>query len=375
MNEASELVVTKFREKKINIFFPYNRVGGAFRSTYEYANRLTAIGYDVRVYFPFLPLMEHHKVLSINGIRHLISGIVRSIVRGSRVHWFECKFSLSVIPRINQMFVRDADVSIANHWPVAAPVFRLPGSKGEKYFYIRDIEQWAPYFDLELKAFRLPMRRLVTTEFIRSYLENELGLGVSATIRNGFNAAGFLAPERDRTSECIVSMIYSTHPMKGMEDGINCLRQIKSRYSNIKVVLFGFNKEPDLDFDFEYVYRPVKERLRKVYSQTDIFLCPSIQEGWHNPPSEAMAAGCALVATKVGSVPYTVENGVTGFTVAPGDVSHMVDAIGRLVEDIDLREKVSKAGQASIQMLTWDEPVALLDKLFTEDSHDEQTAT
>ena len=350
---------------KINIFFPYNRVGGAFRSTYEYANRLSAMGYDIKVYFPFIPLMENYSILSWAGIKHFLAGIARSVIRGSKVDWFECKFAVSMIPTIGKAFVRDAEIAIANHWPTAAPVFKLPQTKGEKYFYIRDVEQWAPYFSEEVEAFRLPMKRLVTTDFIRSYLEEKLGLQVTATIRNGFNPDGFVAPAiKIPRTDCTVSMIYSTHPMKGVEDGINCLRLIKSRYPSIRVILFGFNAPPALDFEFEYILRPVKERLREVYQRTDVFLCPSIQEGWHNPPSEAMAARCAVVATDVGSVPYTVSHGLNGFAVAPRDVDGMIKFISLLIEDKELRSKISEAAFNSIQSLTWDEPVSQLDSLF-----------
>ena len=50
------------KNKKINIIFPYNSVGGAFRSTYEISNRLKKLGYHVVVYFPFFPLMPFAKL-------------------------------------------------------------------------------------------------------------------------------------------------------------------------------------------------------------------------------------------------------------------------------------------------------------------------
>ena len=52
-------------KKKINVIFPYNSVGGAFRSTYEISNRLTEIGYEVTVYFPFFAPKE--RVFSLEG--------------------------------------------------------------------------------------------------------------------------------------------------------------------------------------------------------------------------------------------------------------------------------------------------------------------
>ena len=351
--------------KIVNIVFPYNLVGGAFRSTYEIGNRLTDLGYDVRVYFPFFPLMEHHTVLSFAGLKHFVRGLLRSAIRGKKVNWFDCKFSVKQIPTISKRFIRDGDFIIANHWPVARPVYDLPLSKGEKYYFIRDVEQWAPYFDSEIEAFKLDMKKLVTTEFISSYLTDKLSLNVYGVIRNGFNFENFAVYEKKfEKQQVTISMIFADHPMKGVDQGLECLRRIKLLHPDCKILLFGFKVPPKLDFEFEYVRRPIKERLRQVYKQTDIFICPSLQEGWHNPPSEAMAAQCAVVATNVGSVPYTIKNGENGFVVDPGDVEQMIFSVSKLIEDAKLRKTLAQNAFSSIRGLTWDEPVKQLHELF-----------
>ena len=61
---------------KINILFPYNSVGGAFRSTYEICNRLTKRGYDIVVYFPLIPIMENKNIFSIEGLKFFIRGLI-----------------------------------------------------------------------------------------------------------------------------------------------------------------------------------------------------------------------------------------------------------------------------------------------------------
>ena len=58
--------------------------------------------------------------------------------------------------------------------------------------------------------------------------------------------------------------------------------------------------------------------IKEIYKKTDIFFCPSLQEGFHNPPSEAMASKCAVLATAVGSVPFTMNNLENGIIVNRG---------------------------------------------------------
>ena len=354
-------------KKSINIIFPYNTVGGAFRSTYEISNRLTNLGYNVRIYFPFFPLMQEHKFFTLSGIMHFVRGFFRSLVRRNKVTWFDCEFEIKQIPFINKNFIRDADIIIANHWPVAMPVYKLPRSKGEKYYFIRDIEQWAPYYDQEVKAFNLDMKRLVVAEWIKEYLYKNLNLDVVDVITNGFNFQNFSIEEKVyKDDDLTISMIYSDHPMKGIKDGIVCLNNIKNKFPLVKILLFGFQPKPkNLKFDFEYIKGAKGEAVKEIYASTDIFLCPSIQEGFHNPPSEAMAAKCAVVATNVGSVPFTMKNMENGIIVEPQDIDAMGDSLSMLIEDKKLRISISEMAYKTIQDLTWEKSIHKLDNIFS----------
>ena len=59
-----------------------------------------------------------------------------------------------------------------------------------------------------------------------------------------------------------------------------------------------------------------------------------------------MAAGLAVVATPVGAVEDIITDGDTGLLVPPGDVPALTDALMRLVNDPQLRERLGKAAQA-----------------------------
>jgi len=59
---------------------------------------------------------------------------------------------------------------------------------------------------------------------------------------------------------------------------------------------------------------------------------------------EAMAAGKAVVASRVGGVPEFVEDGVTGFLISPGDVEALEDRLKTLIGDSVLRQKMGQQG-------------------------------
>jgi len=69
-----------------------------------------------------------------------------------------------------------------------------------------------------------------------------------------------------------------------------------------------------------------------------------------NPLSvlEAMACGKPVVATRVGSVPTNVIDGLTGFLVPPGDATALVDRCLLLLSSAELREEMGRAGRQHV---------------------------
>ena len=72
---------------------------------------------------------------------------------------------------------------------------------------------------------------------------------------------------------------------------------------------------------------PCWRKLREVYRKIHIFISPSLQEGFHNPPREAMAAECAVIATNVGCIPDIGENNKNMKIVNPKSSSSIANAI------------------------------------------------
>ena len=89
----------------------------------------------------------------------------------------------------------------------------------------------------------------------------------------------------------------------------------------------------------------IREDVPNLLAECDLFVLTSNYEGFSLTVSEAMAAGKPVVSTRVGGVPELIEDGLTGFLVPPHDSKALSQAILQLAKDINLRQKMGKAGQ------------------------------
>jgi glycosyltransferase involved in cell wall biosynthesis len=77
----------------------------------------------------------------------------------------------------------------------------------------------------------------------------------------------------------------------------------------------------------------------------DVAVLCSRSEGMSNALLEYMAAGRAIVATRVGANDRLIEDGVHGLLVPPGDAAALAAAVARLVDDPALRARLAAAAR------------------------------
>lgn len=88
-----------------------------------------------------------------------------------------------------------------------------------------------------------------------------------------------------------------------------------------------------------------RQDIPAILADTDIKALTSDWEGLPGALLEAMAAGCPVVATRVGGAPELVLEGETGLLTPPGDVEALTAALSQLVGDPALRRRLGQAGQ------------------------------
>ena len=92
--------------------------------------------------------------------------------------------------------------------------------------------------------------------------------------------------------------------------------------------------------------------LRLLYSHADLFVFPSLYEGFGMPVLEAMACGAPVITSNVTSLPEVV--GDAAVLVNPEDPEELAEAILRVLENQTLREGLRAKGFERVRQFTWE---------------------
>ena len=102
-----------------------------------------------------------------------------------------------------------------------------------------------------------------------------------------------------------------------------------------------------------FVGPQAQERLRDYYVAADATVLPSYYESFGMVALEAMACGSPVIATRVGGLPTTVRDGVTGLLVADRDPAALAHTIERMLDDAGLRWRLGREGVRWAALHRW----------------------
>ncbi|MCX7278546.1 MAG: glycosyltransferase family 4 protein [Burkholderiales bacterium] len=115
----------------------------------------------------------------------------------------------------------------------------------------------------------------------------------------------------------------------------------------------------------QFTGRLDRDAMAALYREADVMLNPSLADNMPNSLLESMASGVPVVSTRVGGVPYMVEDGETALLVPAGDAEAMAHACLRLLQEAPLWERLHVAGLARVQRYTWSQVGPLLAAQYT----------
>jgi len=149
-----------------------------------------------------------------------------------------------------------------------------------------------------------------------------------------------------------VTYVGRLESVKGVDDFIAAAASVKKDFPELNIQVVGWYKDghPLVEkYQQVVTFTGLRDDIPQILEKSDIFVLPSYSEGLSNALMEAMASGCACIATEVGGNRFLIQNGVSGFLFAPGDREALKAHLRRLIEDEGKRVSLGAAARKRIE--------------------------
>ncbi len=153
-----------------------------------------------------------------------------------------------------------------------------------------------------------------------------------------------------KKNEFVVTSLGRLEKEKNQQFLLKAASELKKRGVNFKMIIGGVGsleeelKETALSeqLTHEIIFVGFVKNAKDLYDSGDVFLLPSVSEGFGFVKIEANLAGKPVIAFDISSNPETINNNYNGILVKFGHVSAFCDAIQKLSEDKKMLREMSK---------------------------------
>jgi glycosyltransferase involved in cell wall biosynthesis len=297
--------------------------------------------------------------------------VQRARERGLTVEMVKCRGKLdrSTVRQLRSLLLKH-NIDLVNPHGYKADLYAYAAAWPSRTALVATVHNW-PSRRLSMRAYaaldRLALRRFdkvigVSEVPINILRRSRVAPNKMATVANGVDverfdlAAPSLRKEIGSEGTILVGFVGRLVPEKGGEILLRAAQQVLASRPKIKFVFVGEGPSRkrwealarQLDIGTQVAFVGARDNMPGVYSSLDIVVLPSFIESMPMCLLEAMAAGKAVIATRVGAVPQLLASEQTGLLVEPGDVDGLSAAILRLLEKPELAARVGKNGRQHV---------------------------
>lgn len=166
--------------------------------------------------------------------------------------------------------------------------------------------------------------------------------------------------------ERFILFVGTLEPRKNVVRLIEAYAQLPSNRPSLMLIggkgwlydeVFNRVQELGLRDEVRFVGYVPGEHLPWWYNAAELFVYPSVYEGFGLPPLEAMACGTPVITSTVSSLPEVV--GSAGLLVDPADTGALAAAMRQVLEDESERERLGAAGLVQAKRFSWEDTARL----------------
>jgi glycosyltransferase involved in cell wall biosynthesis len=274
-------------------------------------------------------------------------------------------WTANIIGRVAARFSRTPVIS-SIHNPDHEPEAWADGADVNlmKRRVVRELDRWTAHTACD--------RMIAVSEYVKRSANRHLGVSLDAieVVYNPFDVDLVNTPPTADRAELLRTLglapdslillsVARVSPQKGLIYALRALPEILKQYPAVQLVSVGATTDPawHKQLEREATALGVADRFHLLGARRDVidflracdvFIFPSLYEGLGIALIEAMAAGCACVASAAGPIPEVVTDGEDGVLVPPGEPEAIAAAVCRLLADESLRVRLGTAATESV---------------------------
>ena len=280
---------------------------------------------------------------------------------GANQHtWTKLKCKHLKVSDINK--IPKADVAITTGFNTCKRTLQFPAKI--KVMWLRGWETWKiSEENIINNLLPLPLIKVVNGIGLQEKLKQHGH--ESYLIRPGHTFEDFSLKNIKKNNIVLGGLYHSKHSTKRHEWCINTYVTLKKKYPNLKLHMFGVTNTSNPNID-KYLQNPSKEEKNNFYNRVDIWLSPSILEGLHITPAEAMLCETPVITTNTllaGTKDYVI-NGETGL-ISKNNIKSFINQTEVLIKNKELRIEMGiKARKKIIELGSRHDNMKLMVELF-----------
>ena len=251
-------------------------------------------------------------------------------------------------------------------WPI---VFHLHGG-GFARFYEQECKPWQRRI---VRAFLDRAACIVTvSERWQGWIRGVTANPRVTTIPNPVTLPAQVPVERPGA---VVAFVGRVEQGKGIYDLIDAVNEVRETIPEVRLECAGDGDVrgalrhvaiSGIRADVHFMGWVSQHSREELLARASVFVLPSHAEGLPMSLLEAMAAGCPVIATRVGGIPDVVTDGVNGLLVEPGDRDALALALHRLLVDRELASELGTAARDTVRRrYTTEHAIARLDQIYS----------
>lgn len=333
-------------------------------ATFNIAKHLINRGHDVHIVTSFDDGTEDYDKMNNINIHRVKWPNIRLI--GTVIFWFNITICIN---KIRPEIVSSQSIGLGIPALITKIVLNIPyvvwGRGSDVYL------NWRFKSCICNLALRNADLVLALTEDMKKNLPNYC-IKKTKVVYNGIDLERFnIDKQQCREANCIngnegtIIFIGRLNPIKGVKYLIIAMKLFLEKNENAKLLIIGGDdgeknyledlaKKLNISNSIIFAGKISNDLIPNYLYYSDIFILPSLSEGFPNTILEAMASGLPIIASNVGGINEIVQDGINGYLVEPGKPDQIYEKIHSLFENEELRNIMKVNNKMKAMKYSWE---------------------